>query len=494
MSEPTTGPALTPTADTNPYVSVSWVAVGAMAAAGLFVLLLLVTGLISFREKKPLLMPELLVLPLVAIVLSFAAKRLIQNSEGTRTGVLDRESVRLDLVKSSWWVAVVGGLGFAAYLFAIDYSVRRDAAIKAEEWVGHVLADDPEKTGWAFLRTLDPGRRAAIGPDDLARIDAEFGPVFLGFKQADLVLLARRNPDSCQFTNGIVKEWVYQPGLTKCAFSGTVRCPEGVFPVEFEMRATEGGAKADVTKAEMVGRQWSVTYQPGQKFILQDKATRTPYGWRVTELEVSAAQAARQFLDISAGSPGMRAYAYQAQITATPDAKLLERAALASHARVFGFDLPLVYTWTPDYPPYMQNQFVRLRDGAEPTTEQKDLFLKTWNESGLLPVGRRIKDNEKLDSQGTIAVTDVAVEVRVPCEVPLYGSGTAARGRLVLTCTEPDVVAEVKKLRAEANPDQGTSTPPPDFLKRPFRWRVSRVETDFKEVKVAKEPGGGPRG
>lgn len=493
MSEPTPGPVLTPTADTNPYVSVSWVAVGAMAAADLFVFLLLALGTVAFREKKPLLMPELLVLPLVAIVLSFAAKRLIQNSEGTRTGILDKGAVRVDLVKSSWWIAVVGGLGFAAYLFAIDYSVRRDAAIKAEEWAGHALNDDPDKTGWAFLRTLDPGRRAAIGADDLARIEAEFGPAYLAFKQADLILLARRNPGACQFGSGVVKEWVYQPGLTKCAFGGVVRCPEGLFPVEFEMRGTEGGAKADVTKAEMVGRQWSVTYQPGQKFILQDKATRTPYGWRVAELEVSAGQAARQFLDISAGSPGMRAYAYQILITPTPDPALIDRANAASHARVFGFDTPLAFTWTPDYVPYMQNQFVRLRDGGEPSGEQKELFLKTWNESGLLPVGRRIKDNEKLDSQSTFAVTDVAVEVRVPCEVPLYGSGTAARGRLVLVCSEPDVLAEVKKLRAEANPDQGTATPPPDFGKRPFRWRVARVETDLREVKVQQERGG-PRG
>jgi hypothetical protein len=492
MSEPTPGPALTPTADTNPYVSVSWVAVGAMAAASLFLILLVVLGVVAFREKKPLLLEELLVLPLVAIVLSFAAKRLIQNSEGTRTGVLDRDALRIDLVKSSWWIAVVGGLGFAAYLFAIGYSVRRDAAIKAEEWAVRALNDDPDKTGWVFLRTLDPGRRATISPDDLPRIEAEFGPAFLAFKQADLLLLAKRNPKACQFTNGGVKDWVYQPGLTKCAFAGTVRCPEGLFPVEFEMRGTEGGAKADVTKAEMIGRQWSVTYEPGQKFILHDKVTRTPYGWRVAELEASAGQAARQFLDISAGGPGMRAYAYQTLVTPTPDPALIDRANVASHARVFGFDTPMAFTLTPDYAPYMRNQFVRLRDGAEPSTDQRELFLKTWNESGLLPVGRRIKGNEKLDSQSTFSVTDVAVEVRVPCEVPLYGSGTAARGRLVLVCTEPDVLADVKKLLAEANPDQGTGSPPPDLGKRPYRWRVARVETDLKEVK-AQQAASGPR-
>ncbi len=495
MPEPTPAPApaLGSTADTTPYVSVSWVSVGAATAAGLFVVLLLAFGIVAFKEKKPLLLPELMIFPVIAIILAFAARKLIQNSEGTRTGIL----FGVDLVKSSWWVALVGGLGFSAYLFAIDYSVRRDAAHQAEQWVGYVLGDDMNR---AFLRTLDPGRRTSLSPDNTAQLQAELGPIYIAFEQVDLIQLAKRNsgPGVCSFSEGVVKDWLYQPGLTKCAFTGMVKCPEGSFPIEFELRGTEGGAKSELTKSELVGRQWAVTFQPGQKYILQEKAARTPYGWRIAELERSAEAAGRGFMEIAPGGPGMRAVLFQSQITPTPDAKLLERAILASHARLWGFDLPLVYTFTPDYTPYIQNQFIRLRDGTEPSAELKELFLRTWLENGILPPGRRIKDNEKTDVASFLTVTDVGVEVRIPCEVPLFGSGTAARGRLVLVCTEPDVLAELKTLRAEANPNQGTTNPPDNLTlgKRQYRWRAVRVESDLREVKVMPGPGGpgGPRG
>ncbi|MBA4186550.1 MAG: hypothetical protein C0467_00885 [Planctomycetaceae bacterium] len=490
MPESTPVPALGSTADTTPYVSVSWVSVGAATAAGLFLGLLFAFGIVAFREKKPLLLPELMILPVIAIVLSFAARKLIQNSEGTRTGIL----FGVDLVKSSWWVALVGGLGFSAYLFAIDYSVRRDAAHQAEQWVGFVLADDVNR---AFLRTLEPGRRASLSPDNTAQLQAEFGPGYLAFEQADLVLLAKRNPGACTFSTGVVKDWLYQPGTTKCTFTGTVKCPEGSFPIEFELRGIEGGVKSEMAKSDLVGRQWAISFQPGQKYILQDKISRTAYGWRMAELERSAETAARGaggFLDAAAVGPGMRAFLYQSQITPTPDPKLLERAIVASHARLWSFDLPMAFTITPDYSPYIQNQFIRHRDGSEPSAEMKELFLRTWMENGLLPPGRRIKDNEKTDVHSIVTITDIAIEVRVPCEIPLYGSGTAARGRLVMICTEPEVLAELRTLRAEASNEQGTTSPPDSFGKRPFRWRVARVESDLREVKVMPTGPGGPRG
>jgi len=497
MAEPSPAPALTSTADTTPYVSVSWVAVGAATAAYLFIGLLFVFGIVAFRERKPLLLPELLILPVIAIVLSFAARKLIQNSEGTRTGIL----FGIDLVKSSWWVALVGGLGFWAYLFAIDYSIRRDAARQSEQWIGLVTKKDlaQDDINRAFLRTLDPGRRASISPENTAQIQAEFGPLFLSFEQTDLVLLARRNPGECTFSEGVVKDWLYQPGMTKCSYAGVVKCPEGSFPIEFELRGSEGGAKVDASKSEQVGRQWAVTFQPGQKFFLQDKVLRTAYGWRIAELERSAEITAQRFVTDAGRDVSTRAFLYQQQITPTPDVKLLEKAVVASHARLWSFDFPLAFTMSADYTPYIQNQFLRLPGGNEPTPEMKELFLRTWLENGLLLPGRRIKENEKTDTSSFLTVTDTAIEVRVPCEVPLYGSGTAARGRLVLVCTEPDVLAELKSLRAAAKPNEGTASPPDTFGKRAIRWRVVRVESDMKEVKVQPGPGGpggpgGPRG
>ena len=71
MAEPTHSPSLPSTADTTPYVPVSWMAVAAIAVAGLFALLLLAFGAAAFTNKKPLLMEGLLALPVIAVVLEF---------------------------------------------------------------------------------------------------------------------------------------------------------------------------------------------------------------------------------------------------------------------------------------------------------------------------------------------------------------------------------------------------------------------------------------
>src|SRR4051794_20298782 len=107
MADPTPTPALPSTADPTPYVSVSWMAVAAATAAGVFVVIMLALALSAFASKMPLLIDELLALPVIGIVLSFAARRMIRNSEGTRTGE--------NLANAAWWVCLVGGLGYAAY-------------------------------------------------------------------------------------------------------------------------------------------------------------------------------------------------------------------------------------------------------------------------------------------------------------------------------------------------------------------------------------------
>src|SRR5690348_16118686 len=127
MAESTSAPALPSTADPIPYVPVSWMAVAAFAVASLFVAILLAFGIAAFLAKKPLVQAELLALPAVGVVLCFAARRVIRNSEGTRTGE--------NLANTAWWICVIAGLGYAAYLLAIDFAIRRDAKAELERWV-----------------------------------------------------------------------------------------------------------------------------------------------------------------------------------------------------------------------------------------------------------------------------------------------------------------------------------------------------------------------
>ena len=92
------------TADPVPYVPVSWMAVAAMAVASIFVGTLLAFGVAAFLAKKPLIQPELLALPAIGVVLSFAARRVIRNAEGTRTGEKPGEQRLVDLRRRRAWL------------------------------------------------------------------------------------------------------------------------------------------------------------------------------------------------------------------------------------------------------------------------------------------------------------------------------------------------------------------------------------------------------
>jgi hypothetical protein len=96
-----------------------------------------------------------------------------------------------------------------------------------------------------------------------------------------------------------------------------------------------------------------------------------------------------------------------------------------------------------------------------------------------------------------LVLTDQSVQVRVPLEIPMPGTkstASAARGRIVLECTTPGIVEELRRLREAANPDEATSTQPEDIRKRVLSWKLLRIESDLKPVQITPEavPGEGP--
>lgn len=485
MAEPIQSPALPSTADTTPYVPVSWAAVAAAAVAGLFAFLLLALGISAFVNKKPLLLQELLVLPVVAVVLSFAARRTIRNSEGTRTG--ER------LADAAWWTALVLGLGYVAYLFAIDFAVRREAGAEIKQWVDQVRDD---KLDAAFYKTIPPGARGGVR-NDAFELQRRYGAVELvSFRNTDLVRLARRNRGVGEFvfTPGGVADWSYRPGAIDCVFTGTVTCPEGVFPVSVPLKGVEGVNAGETGGG---GRQWSVAWRPGGTFVQQEKVERTGYGWLVLLLELEGSGFGKAFIDHINFGPASYPYLHRAFIAEPADPSWLA-VARSPAVHVF-FAAPFGILHPNAYRDSLAASFFKGKDGAEPTAEQTGKFLAAWNVQGVFEAGRRLKDpaGGVADKDAQFRLADGAAEVLVPVEIPIQnaaGKQETARGKLVVACNDPALLAELKERKGAAKTEKPANSPPVALRDRSFAWRVVRIESDLVPVSIQQPGAGGPHG
>lgn len=489
MADPTHAPTLPSTADAVPYVPVSWMAVGAATVAGIYVVLLLALGGSAFLAKKPLLQPELLALPLLAWILSFAARRVIRNSEGTRTGE--------GLANAAWWVAVILGPGYFAYILAIDYSIRRDAKNELVRWVEYIRTEDESNDNFnlAFLRTRDPNQRGAISPKDTKQLKGRFRDDYTAFEQCDFVKLLRRNKgDTSEFRPTGVKEWINKPGgIVECIYSGVIKCPEGTFTVNVPLRGME-----PTSAAEGIGRQWGVMIVP-TGYIARDQSTMTRYGWLIETLEQRGTEVGKQFIFRVGLGPWSVPYTYQSMMKPDSNSRYWDAAFVSATPRsaIIG-GLGLVQPYTADFDAFYGSEFFRVT--GEPDADKLKQLRSRFEGFGLLPPEGRLKNSP--DKNSVITITDTGVEVRVPCELPFPGAdGTlaAARARVVVVCNDPALIAELKQLRSEAKPENGTATFPEDLRSREFKWRVARIESDMVRIQVQQQqqaspggPGAGP--
>jgi hypothetical protein len=515
-------------------------AVSAALVSGSFLVLLISLALWDFlKEKKPLLIHELLIFPVIGVVLSFAGRRMIRNSEGTRTGE--------QLINAAWWGSVVGGLGFGAYLFAIDFAIRREAASEVDKFVNNLIKEDPTDPNHiylnrAFIATLDPKRRGDLFADDPARLESEFREAYLAFKQCDLVRMIDRNRGHCEYVPTGVKDWLSRPTSVDCLYSGMIKCPEGVFPFQVSMRGEEATSSSQATR-----RQWLIMVPPTGVFI-QDEIKRTPYGWYLEALELTGAEFGKDFIYRMGYGVPVHAETYHLMIGPEAELPLWNKVWLSTPGRwaVGGVSAGILPYLTADCSKYYRDDFFklpahfkitdqvlttlrssevpeaaiaklnelkdkelaqeefakeiarvlpeekeswknlifkqsRLAGGGEPSAEQKTQFKKAWETIGLFASGMRLKNN--LDKYPLTTITDNGIEVRVPCELPIPGNdGSIARCRLVVGFTDPSLIAELNRLRAEANPDQATTQPSIDIRTVNFKWRVIRLETDMNPI------------
>lgn len=488
MAEPTatpgtySTPALPSTADQLPYVPVSWLAVGAASLAGLLALLLLILGILSFLAHKPLLEEELLILAVAAIVLSFAARRVLRNSEGTRTGSL----FGIDLPNAAWWTGLVLGLGYISYLLAIEYSIRNDARNEVKAWSDLVLKGDPDSLNRAFHRTQDPNQRKGIGPSDGQRMELRWRNEIIGFRQCDLVRLIARNPDS-KLELGGLRDWAFKPNGVECNFTAKLTNAEGTFPIQVGMRGMDGGPEGG-------GRQWQIHFTSAG-FIQGDMVSITPYGWYVGQLGRLGGEFGRRFIAASSNRES-RPYAFLDFTQANPnDSEFLRPLTLDSQrARNVVVSVAAGIAWKPGPAvyDYTADLLFTLPGGEKPNDDLKKAFRTAWDKMGIVKSGERLMQSP--DQNDHLTITDSQIEIQIPIEIPTNntrGDISAARGRLVIVCTDPSVVTEARRLRESANPAQTTATPPEGLTTKTIPWKVIRIESDMKKVEQ-RAPGGGP--
>lgn len=497
MSEPSVSaapaPALPSTADEAPYVPVSWLAVSAAACAALLAGLLAIMGLLAFRSRRPLLEEELFIpLAVIAVVLSFAARRVIRNSEGTRTGTL----FGIDLPNAAWWGGLVLGLGYCSYLLAIEYSIDRDSKTEVQAWIDNVLKGDQESMNRAFLRTQDPGQRKGIQPTDTAMLEGRWGREYVAFNQSDLARLLKRNPGS-KIEVGGLKRWEPKPAGIECVVAATLTCPEGLFLINIPLRGFDPLPGSDAG-----GRQWKVLSTPNG-FIDKDRARLTAYGWLMVHLTYTGAEYTRRFMGVSSSSREARCTAFldfhsnadehvRFFKPVSPEAAQARSAAVGALA---GYN----FRPGPEFLHYSAKILYKLPDGGEPDASRAKAFAEAWDVTGIVKAGERLRDSA--DINDAISMTDTAIYYRSPIEIPLTatrGDVLAAKGGVVLICDDPKIVQDAKRLRESGTSTATLDRPPEGLASRTIPWRLQRIESDMKPVKMEMRgpgpPGGMPPG
>jgi hypothetical protein len=453
-------------------------AVSSVLVSTAFAILLIL--MVSVEKKPPLLFNRVLVfLAIIGVILSFAGRRMIRNSEGTRTGE--------KLVNVAWWTSVIGGVGFGAYLLAIDFAIDRDAKNELKEWVDLILKDDPrdeknkDNLNAAFIRTLEPERRRGLYRDD-PKLTTQFRDAYIAFVNSDLVRTVQRNRGKCQFEAGGFKDAVDRPNGIECVYSGTLTCPEGIFPVEIPMKGVDGSAGS-----KSGGREWMLGIPQGNAFV-QDKIARTAYGWQMADIEKSGGEVGKTFLGLIAKGPAVYPFAYHLMMA--PESKMAYWLSVSDQTparwALAGGPASFLPFFTADQQKYFRDDFFKLPGGVEPDSDQKNRFKAAWNTLGLLPPGVRLKGS--MDKAMIVVVGENDIQLHLPCELPFPGSDvSAARCRLILSCSDPVRVEELKRLREEAKADQGTIAVPDNLKSLLFKWRVARIETDLVPIEAARQ-------
>ncbi len=478
-------PRLTTSADPSGYAPYSITAILAAIVAGLFLLVMLVLGGSALIGGQQLVEPLLLILPAAIIVLSFAARRQIQNSEGTRVG--------LNLCNFAWWVGVLGGSGYAAYLVGRNLAVQQDTKDALVQWVETLKKADPIdprnlEFHRAYQMTIDTGRQKSLDAKTAEEVEAaqrgfyEDTPGMIGitrFRQIDLVRVLHRNRGfPIEFTFDGLQTWAQDASGLRCKSAGTLRCPEGEFKLNFDMMRQAPPGERPI---------WRIVV-PTSGFVSTVQLSN--YGRKLAEMEfVARALVTNAILPTLSRLPQFRSRFIE-EYTALTDSE----AAVRYYSRCVAecAALGILGTVRPPSEGYETRMKLQFFSPIQRTDGQKDgnpseLFFSAWQYGRIVPSGAILRESP--DQFPLLTITDKSVEIRIPIEIQqprMESSLAAARGAIVFVCDDPKFIAELNELRkASATEELGELGSLPENMVA-IPWRIKQIVSDMKNVTMPK--------
>ena len=283
MTEP--APA---TAPDDSYRPISGLALAGLVVSALFAILIAASLFVGVVKGSPIFFPIAIVL--VAVVgfgLSYAGYRQILSSEGTRVGV--------GIARLGMGLAVVSGLGYAAYSMSIGLAVATQADIFL---AGEVTPDsgfltriqlaptDPKRAFLeeAFLLTLPPSSRGRARTQDEAAFRKQYDVSatpdgqghFTIFRNSMMVRMLSRGG---RIEALGMREWEHDKQSFKVGRNYRLETPEGTLLVVLEAESAEG-------ETEGQPRRWFVNFNRSGV----ESSTLTPLGHGVQELREQGRQ------------------------------------------------------------------------------------------------------------------------------------------------------------------------------------------------------------
>lgn len=470
-------PSPAPTPDTD-YKPLSGLALAAIALAGLFAVILLGFVVVGFVSKRPIDEGWHLWLAAIGFVLAILARIQIRRSEGIRTGQ--------KLADAAWWICLLGGGGFFAYLQANEFSLRLQSGKYLDAWFDALKKGDRAAS---FLLTLEPEQRRdpSLNPADPTleeRLNTEFAHMYPGYRNHSLVTTIVRGGDAITAAQQGLKRWEYRTASTSVEWTYRISGPEGVFLTSVSLL----GARPKGEKS----LSWRIDIN--NNFGIRPENITT-YGRLIGyELPFEAERALRAWMDTThlSSAPnndnGRKWLAYMMTLpVAERDAfmgKLLTAIAMQPllGGAVLPPNQPEIWTLAPD--------FFRNGQGQPPTEEELQKFRRAWSFDGFRPPG-----GMTAPARSEFKISDAEVTLRYPVEFVMPFSGDHYRGAIVAKLVDDPVREQLNQLRKQGatNPtarDDG-KTKLASQLNENSSWQIIGIESDLKPVVMEKD--GPPR-